>query len=205
MESQSMAGESVLATLRAGWDALSGVDAPKAVIGGLALTAWKHARYTRDADILVAIDAGRVAEIVSALMAAGFQARHSPPLRVIDGQGIVQFTFQPADALLPYQFDVLLVSGDFQREAVDRAVTWPTGTDAREVRVVRPDDLVVIKLQAGRIIDRADAAMLLRENREEIDFERLHREVVRQGLTAVYRQIWTEAFPSTPVPHFEQP
>jgi hypothetical protein len=38
----------------------------------------------------------------------------------------VPFTFQPADALLPYQFDVLLVSGDFQTEAVDRAVPWPT-------------------------------------------------------------------------------
>lgn len=198
-----MASEGVLATLRAGWKALSSIAAPKAVIGGLALTAWNHARYTRDADVLMAIEADRVDELVRGLTAAGFHARHAPPLRVIDGQGIVQFTFQPPDALLPFQFDVLLASGDFQREAVDRAVPWPALTDAGDVRVVRPDDLVVIKLLAGRLIDRADAAMLLRENREAIDFVRLHREVAGQGISATYREAWSDAFPSEPLPRFE--
>jgi hypothetical protein len=70
-----MAGEGVLATLQAAWEALSSVDAPKAVIGGLALVAWKHARYTRDADILVAIEADRIDELVRVLANAGFQAR----------------------------------------------------------------------------------------------------------------------------------
>ncbi len=198
-----MASEGVLTTLRAGWNALSGIAAPKAVIGGLALTAWNHVRYTRDADVLVAIDAGRIDDLVRALTAAGFRARHVPPLRILDGQGIIQFTFQPPDALLPFQFDVLLVSGDFQKEAVDRAVPWPALTDARDLRVVQPDDLVVIKLLAGWLIDRADAAMLLRENREAIDFVRLHREVVGQGISAEYRQVWSDAFPSEPMPHLE--
>lgn len=198
-----MASEGVLATLRAGWNALSRVAAPKAVIGGLALTAWNHARYTRDADVLMAIEASRVDELVGALTAAGFHTRHVPPLRVIDGQGIIPFTFEPQDALLPFQFDVLLVSGDFQKEAVDRAVPWPAMTDAKDLRVVRPDDLVVIKLLAGRLIDRADAAMLLRENREAIDFVRLHREVAGQGVSDEYRQAWSDAFPSEPLPHFE--
>ena len=196
-----MAGEGVLATLEAGWQALAKVDAPKAVIGGLAMTAWKHARYTRDADVLVAIEAGRVDELVTALSVAGFHARHSPPLRVIDGQGIVQFTFQPADALMPFQFEVLLVTGEFQRAAVVRAVPWPLRGGKTNVRVVRPDDLVVIKLLAGRIIDRADAAMILRENRNDIDFMRLHHEVNRQGIAADYREIWQEAFPDEALPN----
>jgi hypothetical protein len=195
-----MPSEGVVATLRAGWDALDRVDAPKAVIGGLALTAWRHARYTRDADVLVAIDEGRFDELLAALTAAGFLPRHSPALRIIDGQAIAQFTFQPAEALLPFQFDVLLVASGFQREAVQRAVPWPLTGPGGDVLVVRPDDLVVIKLQAGRIIDRADAAMVLRENRNEIDFQRLHREIMRQGLVADYRVIWQEAFPSEPVP-----
>jgi hypothetical protein len=61
----------------------------------------------------------------------------------------------------------------------------------------------VIKLLAGRLIDRADAAMLLRENREAIDFVRLHREVAGQGVSDEYRQAWSDAFPSEPLPHFE--
>ena len=68
------------------------------------------------------------------------------------------------------------------------------------MRVVRPDDLIVIKLLAGRIIDRADAAMILRENRVEIDFTRLHQEVTRQGVAAEYREIWREAYPDEAVP-----
>jgi hypothetical protein len=194
-----MAGEGVLATLEAGWEALSKVDVPKAVIGGLALVAWKHARYTRDADVLVAIEADRVNELVRVLTNAGFHPRHSPALRFIDGQGIAQFTFQPADALMPFQFDLLLVSGDFQRTAVTRAIPWPLHRTTH-VRVVRPDDLIVIKLLAGRIIDRADAAMILRENRADIDFTHLHREVIRQGVAAEYREIWREAFPDEAVP-----
>jgi hypothetical protein len=47
-------------------------------------------------NVLVAVDRHRVGDIVAALTAAGFRPRHDPPLRVIDGQGIVQFTFQPA-------------------------------------------------------------------------------------------------------------
>ena len=195
-----MAGEGVVATLRAGWDALATVDAAKAVTGGLALTAWKHARYTRDADVLVAIDEQRFGELLAALTAAGFRARHSPPLRMIDGQGIAQFTFQPAEALMPFQFDVLIVTSGFQREAVRRAVPWPLAGPGGDVLVVRPDDLVVIKLQAGRIIDRADAAMVLRENRDEIDFQRLHHEIACHGLAADYRDIWREAFPTEPLP-----
>jgi hypothetical protein len=150
--------------------------------------------------VLVAIDGDRIHELVAALAASGFRARHSPPLRTVDGQGIAQFTFQPAEALMPFQLDVLLVASGFQREAVDRAVAWPLPGGKETVRVVRPDDLVVIKLLAGRIIDRADAAMVLRENRDEIDFSRLHSEITRQGVGAEYREIWREAFPNEPMP-----
>ena len=102
---------------------------------------------------------------------------------------------------MPFQFDVLLVTGEFQRAAVVRAVPWPLRGGKTNVRVVRPDDLVVIKLLAGRIIDRADAAMILRENRNDIDFMRLHHEVNRQGIAADYREIWQEAFPDEALPN----
>lgn len=195
-----MASEGVLGTLRAGWAALASVEVPKALIGGLALTAWNHARYTRDADVLVAISANDIDRLVAALVARGFHPRHEPPLRVFDDQGIVQFTFQPADSLMPFQFDVLLAGTDFHRAALARAVerSLPGGGDP--LMVVRPDDLIVIKLLAGRIIDQADAAMVLRENRDAIDFDRLHQEVKAHGLKQEYRSIWIDAYPGEPLP-----
>ena len=60
--------------------------------------------------------------------------------------------------------------------------------------------MIVIKLLAGRIIDRADAAMLLRENRDEIDFQRLHKAVRSLGLTTDYDAVWRDAFPDEPMP-----
>jgi hypothetical protein len=195
-----MASEGVLATLRAGWDAIRGVEAAKAVIGGLALSAWNHARYTRDADVLVAIAPEHVDGLIDALVEAGFHPRHAPPLRTIDGQGIIQFTFQPAGTLMPFQFDILLASTDFQRESVRRAVSRPLPGQGTDVRIVQPDDLIVIKLLAGRIIDRADAAMVLRENRNEIDFKRLTGAIRAEGLTDEYRAIWVDAYPGEPLP-----
>lgn len=195
-----MAGEGVLATLRAGWDALRTIPAPKALIGGLALSAWNHARYTRDADVLVAMPPDQVAGLVTALVKAGFRPRHDPPLRMIDGQGIVQFTFQPADALMPFQFDVLLATTPFQKASLARAVPRCLPGDDSPVAVVRPDDLIAIKLLAGRIIDRADAAMVLRENRADIDFDHLRRVITAEGLEDDYRAIWSESFPDEPAP-----
>jgi hypothetical protein len=195
-----MASEGVLATLRAGWNAMQTINAPKAVIGGLALSAWNHARYTRDADVLVAISREQVDELTAALVAASFRPRHDPPLKVIDGQGIIQFTYLPVDALMPFQFDVLLATTPFQRESLSRAVTRQLPGDDVAVAVVRPDDLIVIKLLAGRIIDRADAAMVLRENRGDIDFHHLQHVIVTTGLVDDYRSIWSDAFPDEPAP-----
>jgi hypothetical protein len=193
-----MASEAVLATLEAGWNALDAVDVPKAVIGGLALSAWNHARYTRDADVLVSIDQRQVDAVIKVLSAAGFHPRHDPPLRVIDGQGIVQFMFQPPGAVLPFQFDVLLATSEHQRDSVARAVLRRLPGGNGSIRVVRADDLIIIKLLAGRMIDLADAAMLLRENRDDMDLERLSREIVSHGLQKEYRTIWGEAFPNDP-------
>ena len=195
-----MASEGVLATLHQGWHALRSLESPMALIGGLALTAWNHARYTRDADVLIAIDRRRIDELVLRLKQAGFHTKHSPPALMIDGQTIIQFTYQPEDALLPFQFDVLLADAHFQRDSLNRAVERRLPGSDQPIQVVRPDDLIIMKLSAGRIIDRADAAMLLRENRGEIDFQRLQTAIDSLGLTADYHAVWQDAFPDEAVP-----
>ena len=96
---------------------------------------------------------------------------------------------------------MLLADVEFQRESLTRAAQRRLPGSDRPIRVVRPDDLIVIKLLAGRIIDRADAAMLLRENRDEIDFERLQMAVRSLELTADYDAIWRYAFPDEPMPY----
>ena len=45
--------------------------------------------------------------------------------------------------------------------------------------------------------------MLLRENRDEIDFQRLHKAVRSLGLTTDYDAVWRDAFPDEPMPHMQ--
>lgn len=195
-----MASEGVLATLHAAWRALLPLDAPMAVIGGLALSAWNHARFTRDADILVSIDPSRLEAAITALRAGGFHPKHSPATLTVDGQTIVQFTHLPESALLPFQFDLLVANSDFQRDAIGRGVERSIpGGDAR-IRIVRPDDLVILKLAAGRMIDLADAAMLLRENRADIDLARVAEQARVLGLVKSLDTVWHEAFPDESLP-----
>ena len=70
-----------------------------AVIGGLALSAWNHARYTRDADLLIGIDESQANEVLAAVVGAGFHPKHLPPILQIDDQKLIQLKFTPPEGL----------------------------------------------------------------------------------------------------------
>ncbi len=55
-------------------------------------------------------------------------------------------------------------------------------------------------MNAGRLIDRADAAALLRLNRASLDLPYLLKWVARLNLGVEWAEIWSEAFPGESVP-----
>lgn len=56
------------------------------------------------------------------------------------------------------------------------------------------EDLLIHKLMAGRIIDRADAAAVLRANRDLLDIGYLRKWADDLQLTEELLEIWREAF-----------
>jgi hypothetical protein len=196
-----MPGEGVLSALRHAWIALEPLNLPMAVIGGVALSAWNHARYTRDADLLIGIDQSNVNDILRTMTDAGFHFRHSPPVLQIDDQQLIQFKFTPPDGVWPFQIDLLFAGSEYQTTALARRTAQEIPGLDYPVQVLRPDDLILLKLYAGRVIDRADAAMLLRENRDAIDFGYLNGWIKRLALPSEFAEIWREAFPDEPNPH----
>jgi hypothetical protein len=48
-----MLAKEVLRTLKHIWVSLEALDIPMAVMGGIALSVWKHTRATQDVDLLV--------------------------------------------------------------------------------------------------------------------------------------------------------
>lgn len=193
-----MPGELVLAALRRVWTALEPLEIPMAVMGGISVSAWGHFRNTQDVDVLVGVEKARFNDVLDCVGRAGLRPKRRPVLFRIDQQDIAQLLYRPPDIELDIQVDLLLVSTNYQKAAIDRRVpTKLPGLDI-PIAVLSCEDVILHKLIAGRMIDRADAAMLLRENRPQIDMVYLSDWIRRLSLRDEFAEIWREAFPDDP-------
>jgi hypothetical protein len=170
-----------------------------ALMGGLAVAVWKHPRNTRDVDILV--DARHVDpdQLVAAMQRAGLRSKRQPAVLLVGDQRIIQFLYQAPGTFLDIQIDVLLADSAYQKEALTRAM--PANLDGEhEIAVLSCEDLIIHKLLAGRIIDSADVAALLRANRAGLNLAYLKGWLSQLNLLAQLETIWQATFPSEPLP-----
>lgn len=185
----------VLAVLEHVWTVLSGLNVPKAIMGGLALAAWNRPRSTLDVDLLVSMPDNQVPRVTDALAAAGFVKRHREPFRVLGPLKLMEFTYEPAEAFIAVRVDVLFSDAEYYRQALQRRVPHEISPSGMQLDVLTCEDLVLHKLLAGRAIDRADAAALLRENRDTLDLSYLRKWTPQLGLSQGLADVWREAVP----------
>jgi hypothetical protein len=107
--------------------------------------------------LAVTIGPTALLEIVDSLSASGWEAE--PDRR----QG-EQLRLTHTD--LP-RVDCLLATTDFERAAIDRAVTAEIGR--RRIRVLTPEDLIVYKLVAGRARDYEAVAAIINARGARLD------------------------------------
>jgi hypothetical protein len=69
-----------------------------------------------------------------------------------------------------------------------------------DLDVLACEDLILHKLLAGRLLDRVDAAMLLRANRADLNLEYILGWTTTLSLHAELAQVWEEAFPGEAMP-----
>jgi hypothetical protein len=198
-----MLGDAVMAALTLASSTLRERGVPLAVMGGVAVSIWKHARATKDVDLLVGIQPNEITGLLKPLVAAGIHPKRLPPVVAINEVHIAQFICQPTEALLDVRVDLLFAESEFQKQALARAVPSELLPPNEQVRVLACEDLVLFKLLAGRMIDRADAAYLLRENRARLDLLHLQHWIGHFGLQAEYDEAWQAAFPGEELPSFE--
>lgn len=190
-----MAGEMVRAVLNHLWTALEPLRLPRALMGGIALAVWNHPRATRDVDLLLGVESSAIDPVIDQLRACGCRPKRAPPLLTIGTHSFVQFLYTPPGEFYDVQFDLLLAESELERSALERRVTRSLPGMDQHIDVLHCDDLILLKLISGRMIDRADAAMLLRENRDAIDVNYLVSWVQRLDLSAEFSEIWREAIP----------
>lgn len=71
MSGASVTPKAVLRTLDTVWSVLEPLGLPMAVVGGLALLAWRHVRATQEVDLLIGIGQSSPDELLSRLMPVG--------------------------------------------------------------------------------------------------------------------------------------
>jgi hypothetical protein len=198
-----VAADVVFKALRHVWTSLEPLNAPMAVMGGLALAAWGHVRATRDVDLLLAISDDDLTALLETLTSAGVRPKHKsgpPPLGSVQ---ILQMLYEPPGAYLDLQVDLLLAQSDYHRQALARSVLTSFPAADLNVYVLACEDLIVHKLLAGRLIDLADSATLLRTNRATLDLPYFLGCAAELSLETGFTQIWEEAFPGEAIPSID--
>ncbi|MBI5482389.1 MAG: hypothetical protein HY906_26275 [Deltaproteobacteria bacterium] len=143
------------------------------VFGAQAVVAAGVPRATADIDVTV--DAPAVGPLVAALRRAGFVPADVGDLDTFLAQTRV---IPLRHARSGFGLDVVLAGPGLEQEMLDR-VTWRR-VGAVRVPFVDTNDLVVLKVLAGRPKDLEDVAALVRSGSDELDLG-----VVRDRLAAV--------------------
>jgi hypothetical protein len=123
------------------------------IVGGYALAAHGHPRYTKDLDVWVWMDPSNSARIISALEQFGFGELGLTPGDFEEPDVVVQLGREPQ------RIDILtFATGLVFDEAYEHRVEIDIG--GLSVPFISPEDLRTNKLATGRLRDLADAAEL---------------------------------------------
>ncbi len=119
------------------------------IIGGYAMAAHGHPRYTKDLDVWVRVDPDNASRILAALEDFGFGSLGLTAEDFLDTDVVVQLGHEPK------RIDILTFATGLQfDDSYLRRVTMTF--DGIDVAVVGIDDLRVNKLATGRLRDLAD-------------------------------------------------
>lgn len=188
-----MPADVVLRSLRHVWLTLEPLGVARAVAGGLALAAWKYVRATRDIDLLVGLEQTDLTQLLDRLQAAGIRSKRTPFVVRLGQLDVVQLLYEPPESFMEVQIDLLLAQSEYPHEALRRRVAVELPGLELAIAVLACEDLILHKLLAGRLIDRVDAAGLIKLNRGTLDVDYLNLWAQRLRLTVELAQAWKDA------------
>jgi hypothetical protein len=145
-----------------------------AAYGGLALAMYGEPRETKDADLAVTAAAGTAGE--AALRAAGFNVVLAFDRVRFGGQYVSRLTLIGGEAGSLNTADLVEPrSSRYARAAMARSLT---GTLREQpIRVLSPEDFIVMKILPTRDRDLEDAASVIRALTPRLDMEMIDREI----------------------------
>jgi predicted nucleotidyltransferase len=136
------------------------------VFGAQAVLAYGRPRLTADVDVAVELAGAAASGLVAALAAHGFELRF--PLTAAHLREARLLPMVHAPSAIP--FDVVITAPGLDEELLDRA--RPTDLGGTLAPVISVEDLVALKILAGRRKDLEDVRGVLAEQRGRIELGR---------------------------------
>lgn len=163
---------------------------PYAIIGGVAVRAYGVPRPTYDVDVTISVSEAELPTLYESVEEKGYtipDAYRAGWVDRIAGMPLVKFRIYRPDKSV--DVDIFIAETAYQRVIVDRRRPWKM--DERRVWIASPEDLVLLKLLAGRHRDYGDIEDLrmllgdldepyLRQWAEELGVSSALEEVLRQ-------------------------
>lgn len=131
------------------------------VIGGLAVVVVGEPRMTADADAIIFVSISEAEALIRAAAAAGFDVHEAVERERLSRTGTMRFRQGR------FQIDLITASLPFEEAACARAV-WHELFGIR-LPFPSPEDLILLKVLAGREKDMLDATGVARRHRDRLD------------------------------------
>lgn len=152
-----MASDALRSVLNLVWNSLESLGQPCALMGGLALAIWNHARFTRDVDLLIGIDRTDVDKVVRQLVSKGCRPKRNPPLLIVGDHSFIQFSYEPPEEFFEIHFDLLLADTSLQKSALNRCIKQSIVGVDRPPKLRRSDSFQIGSRTNHRSSRRRDA------------------------------------------------
>jgi hypothetical protein len=133
------------------------------LFGAQAALLYGAARLTADADVTVDVAGHATLDLVDTLVAAGFDLRVSDVADFVEKTRVLPLTHRATGMPI----DVVLAGPGLEERFFERTVLHTI--EGVPVPVARPEDLIVMKVLAGRGKDLEDAESILAANPDTID------------------------------------
>jgi predicted nucleotidyltransferase len=183
--------EQVLESIAEG---LEHLGIPYMIIGGQAVLLYGEPRLTRDVDVMLGTDPGRLSEVLGWVRTNGWRVLVESPAEFV-GRTMVLPCLDPVTGI---RVDLIFSFSFYEQQALKRARRVSLGK--AEVCFASLEDLIIHKILAGRPRDLEDVRSILWKNRT-FDLEYVQhwlREFDRslgEKLWERFEKLWQEAQP----------
>ncbi len=157
--------------------ALDKKNLPYMLIGGQAVLVHGEPRLTRDLDVTLAVDTGRLPSLLDLIRELGWEPLPSKPEEFVEQTLVLPCEDRSSGIKMDFIFGLTA----YEHEAVNRAVVREIMGEP--VRFASVEDLVIHKLIAGRPRDIEDVEGVLAKN------QRLDEALVRNVLGEFTREL----------------